>query len=365
MKKIFKILAFIAMIITTIINLAGQASDKPSDWAQAEVFAAIDNGLVPEQLQKNYQNHITRYEYVLLALKVFDKTGKSVVVTDKTPFSDTKNHAYETEIIKAYNAGIVKGDGKGHFYPDKFITREEIASLIVNLLKQIAPAKDYTVKNKYTFADSNSIGDWAVYYIDYCYENKILNGYTGNRMDPKGNATIEQSIALLYRLANNEYLLNSIYGTIEIYDEIAGIKSVDPHIVTSFVENYSIETFTVLKQLSINQNIGIMSLNEKSATLTVNNNTITINNPDFEKNLIALVHNIHDDLFISAYKQLLSTFEGSEHGLDLFEEYVEKMKANEEIDIFTKVNDTHIFSVETLHDDSGKNSYMISYAQRK
>lgn len=362
MNRVFKSLAFlIGVIMMLTFSLTGQAAEKPSDWAEAEVASAIDHDIVPEQLQKNYQSNIKRSEYVLLALKVFDKTGKSVVIADNTPFSDTKNHTYETEIIRAYNAGIVKGDGKGHFFPDNFITREEIASLVVNLLKQISPDRNYELKSTYQYADRSMIADWATYYIDYCYENKILNGTGNNKMDPKGNATIEQSIALLYRLANSEKLLESAYGTIQINDETAGSIAADPRTIENFVKNYSVDTFNALKQLSENENIAILSLGGKSTFLSVKSNTIMLNDEDNQVDLAVLIHDVNDELILSSYKQLLSTFKVSEQGIALFDGYVIKMKANEWIDSYTAINETTGFLVQTLNDVSGKNSYKVTY----
>lgn len=362
-SRLKKITCFVVVIMLSTVFLPVLAADKPSEWAESEVYAAIDHNLVPQQLQANYKSNITRTEYVLLALQVYEKAGYSLQDREDSPFSDTVNHLYEKEIKRAYFAGIIKGDGKGHFFPDNYITREEISSLVVNLLKQISPDKDYTVKNKHIFADNNSISEWASDYINYCYENKILNGYSGNIMDPKGNATIEQSIALLYRLANSEKLLDSAYGSIQIYDEAAGGKEVAPNVINKFVNNYSVDTFNVIKQLSENENIAILSLGGKSTSLSVNSNTIMLNEEDNQVDLTVLIHDINDELIISSYKQLLSTFKVSEQGIALVDEYVNKMKANEWIDSYTAINETTAFLVQTLYNVSGVNSYKVTYIQ--
>ncbi len=365
-KKILILLFTFSLLIVlqTSIGLSAFAADKPSDWAEPEVKSAVDNMLVPQSLQSNYQSNIKRYEYVLLALKVYDLAGKNAEIKDSAPFGDVKNHSYELDIVRAYNAGIIKGDGKGSFFPDKNITREEIASLVVNLLKQISPDRDYELKSTYPYADRNMIADWATYYIDYCYENKILNGTGNNKMDPKGNATIEQSIALLYRLANSEQLLQkSAYGTLQIYDETAGSIAADPRTIENFVKNYSADTFNALKQLSENENIAIISLGDTSTSLSINNNSIMLNDEDNQTDLAVLVHNTNDELLISSYRQLLVTFKISEKGIVLFDEYVLKMKANEWIDDYTSISETTAFLVQTLRDVSGKNSYKVTFIQ--
>ncbi len=363
-SKFQRITFFIAVIMLTTVFLPVLAADKPSDWAESEVYAAIEHNLVPQLLQSNYKNNITRTEYVLLALQVYEKAGYYLQDKDDSPFSDTEKHPYEKEINRAYHAGIIKGDGKGHFFPDNYITREEISSLVVNLLKQISPNKDYTVKNKHVFADNSSISDWASDYINYCYENKILNGYSGNIMDPKGNATIEQSIALLYRLANSEKLLESTYGTIQFIDIYTGSSiEVPPKVINEFVENYSVDTFNAIKQLSNNENIDILSILENHANISINNSSILIDDEDDLVTVKLLVHNVNDELVISAYKQLLATFMVSEQGITVLDNYIAQMKANEWIDSFADLSENTSFLVQTLDDVSGVNSYLVTYRQ--
>lgn len=366
-KKRFILLLLMLSVLFGFTGMGqiAYAADKPSQWAEPEVYGAIEKALVPQILQGKYQTNIKRYEYVLLALEIYDLSGKEAELTDDAPFSDAVGHAFEYDIVRAYNAGIIKGDGKGNFLPDKNITREEIASLVVNLLKQVSPERDYTLKGTYEYADRNKIADWAAYYIDYCYENKILNGYSGNIMDPKGNATIEQAIALLYRLANAEYLLESRYGTLKLSDTSLGKDTPDPQIVNEFVETYDIDTFNALKQLSKNQDIGIMSLWEKSATVSVGENTITLNSPDFEKNLFALVGNASNELFASTYRQLLGTYDRHKEAMQLFDDNLPKMKAGEVVEVFVQMNDTDTFRITTLGIIDSQMSYKISFVQTK
>ena len=124
------LIAFIAILLS-IFGQTSFATNQPSSWAEPEIYAAIEKKLVPSVLQGNYQTNIKRYEYVLLALEVFNLSGKTAEIADSNPFKDTENHPYEADIIKAYNAGIIKGDGKGNFFPDNNITRQEIASWLL------------------------------------------------------------------------------------------------------------------------------------------------------------------------------------------------------------------------------------------
>jgi len=369
-RKIFYLL-LISIISTLVFNVTSVAveQDKPSDWAVEEVTEAIEKNLVPKLLQANYRGSIKRYEYVLLALEVYDITGKEVAIVDKKPFTDAINHKFEQEMVRAYNAGIVKGDGKGSFKPDDYITRQEIASLVVNLLKQILPDKDFTVKNNYKYNDGDQISDWAKYYIDYCFENKILTGYGNNIIDPKGNATIEQSIALLIRLAKNE----GLFDTTPVVEESIEYIQTDPikfeEISTGtknrFTEEYSADTLSILENLAKNEKVIITSFYDKSTSIALEYNSILLNSPDFEKNLFALVHDINEDLFVTTYKELLiEMFNDGDQGVLVFEQYIEKMKNKEIIEVYEEINETELFSIQTMKDKDNV-SYSIAYVQKK
>lgn len=192
---------------------------EPSNWAVELVETAEENQMVPQVLQSNYQDTVLRYEYVLLGLEVLEKYKVDISISDPKPFSDITGHPYETEIIKAYNAGIISGYSNGTFKPDKAISREEITSLVYALVKTINPNVALEGQN-YSFYDQVNIESWAMPYVNFSYRNEIMAG-TGKMGDqaiisPKGQATREQAIILLYRLALKSDLLNRSIDGVEI-----------------------------------------------------------------------------------------------------------------------------------------------------
>jgi hypothetical protein len=370
-KKLIYLTIISIIVLSIPVHSIGQDGmqsneDRLSDWAVEEIYAAIDAGLVPEELQAQYQKNITRSQYVLLALRVFDLSGKELKYSEERPFSDVLNHSKETDIVRAYNAGIVKGDGKGHFFPDNEITREEISSLIVNLLMQISPEKNYTPRDSYEFFDGNEISEWAKSYINYCFENQILNGTGKNeqgivKMSPKDGATIEQSIALIYRLAQKEGLINETsYGTIRIYPEDV---DVDAEVIEEFVSTFGESVFNIMKELSLDENIEVQDMRDKSITLQVGKNIINLDQKKFEKNLFGLFFDMNDEKSVNVYKHLLKeSFEESEEGIKLFDEYLPQLKNSEPVEIYEEINENYIFVIKSSIEDSGI-FYSISYIQ--
>lgn len=370
-KKLICFVLSAMVILSAPVYSLGQTGmeskeNRPSDWAETEIYAAIEEGLVPEGLQAHYQENITRSQYVLLALRVFDLSGKDLINNEAEPFSDSLNHNLKADITRAYNAGIIKGDGKGNFFPDNEITREEISSLIVNLLMQITQERNFNPKQDYEYADTKEISSWAKNYINYCFENQILNGTGKNeqglaKMAPKGQATIEQSIALLYRLAKKEGLKSKInYGTIRLTSEN---KEVESGIIEEFVSTFGESTFNTMKELSLSENIDVREMRGESITMKVGDtNTINLDQKKFEKNLFGLFLDINDEMSIDVYKKLMTTFEKSDEGLRLFEEYLPQLKKGEPLEIYDEIGEDYIFVINYSDDDSGI-VYSISYVE--
>jgi len=347
------------------IGYAAQTApeDRPSAWAQAEIASAVQAGIVPEPLQRNYQTNITRSQYVLMAMKVFALSGADVRVENSRPFSDISGHEYEEFIILAFNAGIVKGDGNGFFHPDAYITREEIASLVANLLARLPGNQGYPVSARsYEYADGGEISGWAKGYIDICFDRKILTGVGHNKILPKGNATVEQSIAMLYRLANKEGLLDkSPYGTLKLSDKNMASDEPDAVIIDKFTAAYGKGIFDILKELSHDENVAVTEMRESSATLFINNsNTIHLDKAGDDKTLYAMMHDINDELSVSIFRRLLGMFEQSDRAALLLDESIARTKAGEVVEVFENLDDNHVFCIETQKEDA-KCIYFISY----
>lgn len=350
------------------LNKEGTQSkeNRPSEWAETEIYASIEEGLVPEGLQAHYRENITRSQYVLLALRVFDLSDKVFIYNEAEPFSDILSHDQEADIKKAFNAGIIKGDGKGHFFPDKEITREEIASLIVNLLMQISPERNYKSKQDSEYADTTEISDWAKTYIDYCFENKLINGIGNDErgkaiMAPKGRATIEQSIALLYRLAKKEGIKRkSSFGTIKLSPDN---EEVDASVIDRFVSTFGESNFNIIKELLLDENIEVLGMRNESITMTINDsNTINLDQTGYQKNLFGLFFNMKDEMSIIVYRQLMETFKDPKEGIKFFEMYLPQLEKGEPLDVYEEINGDFIFAIRSELDDLNV-VYLINFAE--
>ncbi len=167
-----------------------------SSWAVSEIEQAIESGLTIDEILSDLQKDITRHEFCQISVKLYEKmTGRTASPVSPNPFNDTS----DAEILKAYNLGITAGVAPDRFAPDLSITRQEICAMLTRALKAAIPSLNTSVTNPAVFADEYAIADWAIISVRYLNSKGIMMGVGGNRINPLGNTTREQAIALVLR----------------------------------------------------------------------------------------------------------------------------------------------------------------------
>ena len=183
----------IATLLATIMVLliASPVLATPSSWAAETVEEAIRRGLVPTNLQSNYQAPTTRAEFAALAVALYQHHHG--VITGRISFTDTTDTAVE----KAAYIGIVAGVGGGRFNPDGNLTREQAAVLVFRLME----AMGYPILPVYPyFADRANIAYWARLEVGGMQHAGIMSGVGNSMFAPQVTYTREQSIATMMRV---------------------------------------------------------------------------------------------------------------------------------------------------------------------
>ncbi len=362
-KKIRSLLAVVLIFcVTASVNILG-AETKPSSWAETEVNEAIENDLVHESLRSNYHDPIKRYEYVLLALEVLEKSGINVPIQQEYVFDDILGHSYEKEILKAYHSGIISGYGNGLFKPNENITREEVATLVVKLIKRIDSEKELVVDH-IDYADSTLVSSWARDSINYCYVNSIIRGVgkDNNGLDiikPLGTATREESVLLIYRLADVEKIINdtSVVVTLdENNGEMSG-KTVD---LTYLARKFNQETEQKILKLDGLDDVSIIDITDESITFAVGETT-TIYLGRFDRGTfldlasIGSVSNRSEEI----YMELLMTLNKNEAVVDSIDEGINNLNLH---GTRTEVEVAKKYSISISIDDTIENDvYLVKY----
>ncbi len=174
---------------------------KSVSWARDAIENLAGMGIMKGVTATLYKpgNTVTKADFTAMVVRAFK--------LDTTPvgsLADVKsNKWYYNEIMIAENLGIISGDASNKFYPEKAITREEIAVILFKV-KQISP-KPLTIHNNSVlekFSDKNKITPSALASLATIVGEGIMEGLPGNAIGPSVTATRAQAAVLLYRTMN-------------------------------------------------------------------------------------------------------------------------------------------------------------------
>lgn len=168
---------------------------KADSWARSEVERAVRDGIVPASLQDNYKDTITRAQFAALAVKLYEAmSGETAPAPGENPFSDTSDPV----VIQANALGIVKGSG-GKFSPDNPVTRQEVALMLCRVYTKLGGTIPQAADT--SFADNSEISPWVGLKdaIAFMADKGIVTG-SGGWFRPKGNASIQEAIAIARRM---------------------------------------------------------------------------------------------------------------------------------------------------------------------
>ncbi len=171
-----------------------------SKWAQEEieVLAArhIIGGMSETQFSPN--NNINRAQFAVLISRMLNLPLESTTGS----FKDVSNNVWYAKEVEALNkANIIKGSGEGVFEPNRPITRQEMATIMVRVLE----FKGQTLNkgNNGNFADAENISPFAKEAVAIAVNHGIIKGRPNNQFAPKDLATRAEAAVMLYRLLND------------------------------------------------------------------------------------------------------------------------------------------------------------------
>lgn len=167
-------------------------------WAQEAIQALAAKGIIKGLDANTFAptKTVTRAEFITMLVRALNLTGSATT----SSFNDVKQGAWYTDsIAAAVKAGLVQGSGNGKFEPGRQVTREEMAIMIANALKdKLQPIDKNAALGK--FADKSSIALYAQDAIAQLTQLGIVNGVEGGKFAPKGIANRAQAAVIIYRM---------------------------------------------------------------------------------------------------------------------------------------------------------------------
>ncbi len=177
-------------------------TDINGHWAKEAIDYVVEKGYFAGVSATEFAPNraITRGQLVTVLGRILniDKTSFK-----SNNFKDVKADAYYAPYIAwAESVGITKGRGGGNFAPDKEITREEMAVMMVKFLK-VSGKKLNAKGTASAFKDDGNIESWAKDAVVEMAKLGLVKGMEDGSFSPKTQFTRAQVAQILYNIDKN------------------------------------------------------------------------------------------------------------------------------------------------------------------
>ncbi|RKL63770.1 S-layer homology domain-containing protein [Thermoanaerobacteraceae bacterium SP2] len=167
--------------------------DIGSHWAHDCIAALLQHGIIHGYPDGTIRpdNYITRAEAAVLAANALN-LGEAAGVP---LYADTIPAWAQWYILAATRRGVFEGYPGNVFRPENYITREEMAAVLMR-------AFDKKAENdvQLAFKDKDDIGAWAAEYVKAGVDNDIIAGYPDNTFKPRANITRAEAFTMICKL---------------------------------------------------------------------------------------------------------------------------------------------------------------------
>ncbi|MGE4284476.1 MAG: S-layer homology domain-containing protein, partial [Clostridia bacterium] len=190
--------------------------DITKHWAKKDIEIIIGRHITNGVDNNNFKPDlsITRAEFVTMLVRALN-----LKTTSGKIFEDVPASAWFKEYIQeAYAAGIIRNSDSDHFSPTDFITREQMAEMLVNAYSYASDKNigDMRTTQQIRFKDEemadNSVGNSII----LANALKLMVGNPDGTFAPKANATRAQTAVTIRRLLQELKLITEESLSIEM-----------------------------------------------------------------------------------------------------------------------------------------------------
>jgi len=169
--------------------------DTKGHWAEEHIAKMSGLGYVKGRENNKFvpEDNITRAEFIAIAVRM----ATPALERYKYRFLDVDSEAWYADYIEtAYIKGLIPEEmvENNKLLPNEKITREEMAAITVNLMKNLGIEP---LETKLVFDDADDISKWAKDYVGAAYSLGLINGMEDNKYMPKNPSTRAQVCKIL------------------------------------------------------------------------------------------------------------------------------------------------------------------------
>ena len=182
-------------------------TDVPGEdnWAHAGIDYCVANGLMSGIGNNLFGPKLTTTRAQIVQI-LYNLEGEPKV-SGTTPFTDLTQDWYQDAILWAYQTGVVAGTSSTTFEPDRPVTREQIAVILMEYMTRVLKLeRTWTPADLSTFPDAGSVSDWAKDAMADAVGLGLISGASNGGqtyLEPQGSATREQVATILMEFCKN------------------------------------------------------------------------------------------------------------------------------------------------------------------
>lgn len=168
--------------------------DIENHWAADYIIKLYDKGIVKGKTVKEFapDDQITRAEFTTLVMRTLGIADAEYVAM----FDDVnKSDWFSGSIQAAVTNGIMRGDG-AMFRPNGFLTRQEMAKVIVTAYELKAEAQEAEIA---VFLDNDKVADWAKDFVSKAVAYDLMQGTENGSFEPCKETTRAEVCAVISR----------------------------------------------------------------------------------------------------------------------------------------------------------------------
>ena len=182
-------------------------TDVPGEdnWAHAGIDYCVANGLMSGIGNDLFGPKLTTTRAQIVQI-LYNLEGEPKV-SGTTPFTDLTQDWYQDAILWAYQTGVVAGTSSTTFEPDRPVTREQIAVILMEYVTRVLKLeRTWTPADLSAFPDADSVSDWAKDAMADAVGLGLISGASNGGqtyLEPQGSATREQVATILMEFCKN------------------------------------------------------------------------------------------------------------------------------------------------------------------
>lgn len=271
MKKTSIFIISIVMLMIGYSSVSFAYSDTSEHWAKDVIDEMSDKKIINGYLDNTFKpnNSMTRAEFIAIVNRLLGLKAESTEYIADVSRQDW----YYSDVRKAVEAGIIKGDLQGYIRPNDKITREEAVVILARAFK-VTKAASIGVN----FNDKDDVSDWAKDDVYTFAKYGYLTGYSDNSIRPKAEIKRAEALTIIKRIIPN-ILTENIYdgiikGNTILYDNNIVLNKVT--ITGNLIVKAGVIDTLKLNKVEVQGNLIIEEQSKKSKEIKVNGKVIEI-----------------------------------------------------------------------------------------